>query len=111
MDSVVTTKRLGKVLEITLNRPKVNAIDKATSMALYAAFHTLQEDDDLLVGIITGTDRAFSAGWDLKTVAAAETTEDLDALMHLPERYLCHALRVRTNIDDFKLLSGCLYAK
>ena len=52
MDSVVTTNRIGKVLEITLNRPKVNAIDKATSLALYEAFHTLQEDDDLLVGII-----------------------------------------------------------
>lgn len=80
MDPVVSTKRDGKVLEITLNRPKVNAIDKATSAALYEAFHTLQEDDDLLVGIITGTGRAFSAGWDLKAVAKAENQDDLDEL-------------------------------
>jgi crotonobetainyl-CoA hydratase len=76
---IVTTERNGKVLEVTLNRPPVNAIDAATSMALYNAFRELQDDDDLLVGIITGTgDRAFSAGWDLKAVAAAENREDVE---------------------------------
>ena len=80
MDSIVHTERRGKVLEITLNRPPVNAIDANTSMALYEAFHTLQEDDDLLVGIITGGgDRIFSAGWDLKQVAAADSPEEAES--------------------------------
>ncbi len=75
----VTTTRRGKVLEVTLNRPPVNAIDAATSMELYQAFRTLQDDDGLLIGIITGTgDRAFSAGWDLKAVAAADSLEDME---------------------------------
>ena len=81
MSTAVTTKRTGKVLEVTLDRPPVNAIDAATSMALYEAFHELQEDDDLLVGIISGTgERAFSAGWDLKAVAAAESAEDVEVV-------------------------------
>lgn len=79
MSDVVRTKRDGKVLEITLDRPPVNAIDAATSMALYEAFHELQEDDDLLIGIVSGVgERAFSAGWDLKSVAASDSAADAE---------------------------------
>lgn len=79
MSDAVTTKKDGKVLEITLDRPPVNALDAATSMALYEAFHQLQEDDGLLVGIISGVgERAFSAGWDLKAVAAADSAEEAE---------------------------------
>ena len=67
---IVTTVRHGKVLEIIFDRPPVNAINRAASQALYDAFATLRDDDDLAVGIITGGgDRIFSAGWDLKEVA------------------------------------------
>ncbi|MBT6202837.1 MAG: enoyl-CoA hydratase-related protein [Alphaproteobacteria bacterium] len=79
MSDAVQTERRGKVLEVTLNRPPVNAIDAATSMELYEAFRMLQDDDSLTVGIMTGDgDRCFSAGWDLKAVAAAESLEDID---------------------------------
>ena len=60
MSQSVTTIKKGKVLEITLNRPPVNAINLQTSCDLYEAFKLLQEDPELCVGIIT------SAGWDLK---------------------------------------------
>lgn len=66
-----------RVLEITLTRPKVNAIDAATSIALGEAFQQLQDDDSLSVGIITsGVEGIFSAGWDLKAVADGETAND-----------------------------------
>lgn len=79
MSDAVRTERRGKVLEVTLDRPPVNAIDAATSMELYEAFHMLQEDDSLTIGIVTGAgDRCFSAGWDLKAVADAESLEDID---------------------------------
>jgi crotonobetainyl-CoA hydratase len=59
----------GRVLEITLDRPKVNAIDNALSRELGRAFVRLRDDPDLRVGIITGAgDRIFSAGWDLKAL-------------------------------------------
>ena len=74
MAEAVTCQRRGKVLEITLDRPPVNAIDAATSLALYRAFRRLQDDDGLMVAIVTGAgQRCFSAGWDLKAVAAAES--------------------------------------
>jgi crotonobetainyl-CoA hydratase len=73
---VVRMHRRRRVLEITLDRPKVNAIDAATSVALGEAFGRLQEDDDLSVGIITGAgERFFSAGWDLKAAAAGEPAD------------------------------------
>jgi crotonobetainyl-CoA hydratase len=78
--SAVTFERRDAVLVITLDRPKANAIDVATSMALYAAFKTLDEDPALRVGIITGTGRFFSAGWDL---GAANDGEAVDAV-HSP---------------------------
>lgn len=69
-EDVVRTERRGQVLEITLDRPPANAINRATSRAMYAAFRQLQDDDGLSVGIVTGAgERIFSAGWDLKEVA------------------------------------------
>ena len=70
MSMSVSCEKFGKVLEITLNRPPVNAINLQTSTDLYEAFKRLQEDDELSVGIITNKGgRFFSAGWDLKEFA------------------------------------------
>lgn len=74
--SAVTLERRAGILIITLDRPKANAIDVATSLELYAAFKALNDDPTLRVGIITGTGRFFSAGWDL---GAANDGEAVDA--------------------------------
>lgn len=76
MAEAVTCAAEGGVLTITLDRPKANAINVATSLALYAAFERLRDDPALRVGIITGTGRFFSAGWDL---AGATEGEAIDA--------------------------------
>ena len=47
------------VLTITLDRPKANAIDVTTSLALHAAFVRLQQEPALRVAILTGTGRFF----------------------------------------------------
>ncbi|MGH3098308.1 MAG: enoyl-CoA hydratase-related protein, partial [Streptosporangiales bacterium] len=66
----------GSILLITLDRPKANAIDVATSHELYAAFERLRRDPDLRVGVATGAgDRFFSAGWDLKAAARGEPVD------------------------------------
>ena len=73
MSEYVTTTRHGKVLEITFDRPPVNAINRQASQALYEAFAELRDDDSLSVGIVTGGgERIFSAGWDLKEVASGD---------------------------------------
>lgn len=69
---VVRTTRHDRVLEVCLDRPPANAVNGAVSAALYEAFRTLQEDDELSVGLLTAAgERIFCAGWDLKEAAAA----------------------------------------
>jgi crotonobetainyl-CoA hydratase len=69
--------RRGHVLEITLDRPKVNAIDMPTSRKLGEAFVMLRDDPELRVGILTAAgDRIFSAGWDLKSLDSGDTQLD-----------------------------------
>ena len=70
--------RVGHVAIITLNRPHaMNAITAAMSLAVQEAVDELVADPDLRVGILTGAgDRAFSAGADLKEVAAGRSLVD-----------------------------------
>ncbi|HVJ40545.1 MAG TPA: enoyl-CoA hydratase-related protein [Dongiaceae bacterium] len=78
MAEIVETERIGRVLRITLNRPKVNAISRALSKALHAAASLLHTDPELRVGIITAQgDRVFCAGWDF--VEATQGTGDAAA--------------------------------
>ena len=73
----LVVERRGAVLEITLNRPKVNAIDFTLSRMLNDAIVTLRDDPDLRVGLLPATgDRVFSAGWDLKAVDSGEQQLD-----------------------------------
>ncbi len=77
MTQHVEVTRSGPVLEVTLNKPKVNAIDQAMSRELGAAFALLRDDPDLRVAILTATgERIFSAGWDLKALDAGDTKLD-----------------------------------
>lgn len=69
-------KRNGYILEITLDRPKANAIDAKTSFAMGEAFIAFRDDPELRVAIITGAgERFFSAGWDLKAAADGEAPD------------------------------------
>ena len=53
---------------ITINRPeRMNAIGPQTHQELVDAWSRFRDDDDALVGVLTGAgDRAFCAGGDLK---------------------------------------------
>lgn len=75
MADVVRTEVVDGVLTITLDRPKANAIDVATSGLLYDAFRRLRNDPSLRVAIITGTGRFFSAGWDLNAATSGEAID------------------------------------
>ncbi|PRX10890.1 UNVERIFIED_ORG: crotonobetainyl-CoA hydratase [Martelella mediterranea] len=76
MTDNVLTERRGAVLEVTLNRPKANAIDMATSRELGEIFTTFRDDPELRVAIITGQgQKFFCPGWDLKAAAAGEAAD------------------------------------
>lgn len=70
-DGLIERQEIGAVFEIRMVKPKVNAICRRLSRALFEAATYLQETPHLSVGILTAAgDRAFSAGWDFNEVAA-----------------------------------------
>ena len=61
------------VAVVTIDRPKANAIDAATSVAMGEVFVGFEHDPSVRVAIITGAgERFFSAGWDLGAAAEGE---------------------------------------
>jgi crotonobetainyl-CoA hydratase len=73
--NVLTTRR-GAVLEVTLNRPKANAIDMATSRELGEIFTDFRDDPELRVAILTAQgEKFFCPGWDLKAAAEGEAAD------------------------------------
>ncbi len=76
MTNPVKTERRGAVLEVTLDRPKANAIDAATSRVMGDVFAEFRDDPELRVAILTGGgERFFCAGWDLKAAAEGEAPD------------------------------------
>lgn len=72
-DDSLHVARRGRVLEVTLDRPKANAIDGATSRRMGGLFAEFRDDPDLRVAVVTAAgERFFSAGWDLKGAAEGE---------------------------------------
>ena len=76
MDTPLHQERRGHVLEVTLNRPKANAIDLQTSRAMGEVFKTFRDDPELRVAIITGAgEKFFCPGWDLKAAADGDEVD------------------------------------
>ena len=65
MTSPVRVLRRGAIVEVTLDRPKANAIDAATSRALYLAFRAFHDDPEGRVAILTGAGDRFCQGVEL----------------------------------------------
>lgn len=74
--SPIKTRREGAILEVTLDRPKANAIDLATSRIMGETFLAFRDDPELRVAIITGAgEKFFSPGWDLKAAADGDAVD------------------------------------
>ena len=76
MNDSVKTSIEGSVLEVTLDRPKANAVDLATSREMGEVFADFRDNPDLRVAIVTGAgEKFFCPGWDLK---AASDGDEVD---------------------------------
>ncbi|NIS91240.1 MAG: crotonobetainyl-CoA hydratase [Woeseiaceae bacterium] len=72
----IKTRIEGGILEVIIDRPKANAIDRATSTALGEIFSAYRDNPELRVAIISGGgEKFFSAGWDLKAAADGEEVD------------------------------------
>ncbi|MBL54973.1 MAG: crotonobetainyl-CoA hydratase [SAR116 cluster bacterium] len=76
MSEPVKTKITGHVLEVTIDRPKANAIDLATSRIMGEIFREFRDTPQLRVAILGAAgDKFFSAGWDLKAAADGDAVD------------------------------------
>ncbi len=75
-DGPVRTRREGAILEVTLDRPKANAIDLKTSRVMGEVFRDFRDDDGLRVAILRAAgEKFFCPGWDLKAAAEGDAVD------------------------------------
>jgi crotonobetainyl-CoA hydratase len=98
-DNPIRTRREGGILEVTLDRPKANAIDLATSRIMGRTFRDFSDDPDLRVAILRAEgEKFFCPGWDLKAAAAGDAVDGdygvggfggIQELPHLNKPIIC----------------------
>lgn len=76
MANPIKTHREGGILQVTLDRPRANAIDLETSKIMGETFAAFRNDPELRVAIITGGgEKFFCPGWDLKAAADGDEVD------------------------------------
>ncbi|RVW02915.1 enoyl-CoA hydratase/isomerase family protein [Rhodococcus xishaensis] len=82
MTSFIQTHVHGSVAEIVLDRPKVlNALDASMIRDMYTSLMQWRDDDAIDAVLVTSSsERAFSAGGDIKSVRQASLDGDHDAV-------------------------------
>ena len=77
-DSPIKTTTRGHVLEVTLDRPKANAIDLKTSRIMGEVFRDFRDDDNLRAAIITGGGDKFFWCFKRSTINSGEKAVGYD---------------------------------
>ena len=74
--AMVDLETKGRVALLTIRRPDArNAVNAEVARAMEAAIDRLEEDDDLWCGVVAGEGQVFSAGADLKEIAAGRAAD------------------------------------
>lgn len=113
MSDSVLTRQQDNVLIITMNRPEVrNAINRDMADRLADAFDELDAQDELAVGILTGSGSDFCAGMDLKAFSQGERPESrgrgLGGLAQQPPRKpLIAAVEGHAVAGGFEMALSC----
>ncbi len=76
MTNPIKTRVERGILEVTVDRPKANAIDLATSRIMGDVFADFRDNPALKVAIVTGAGaKFFCPGWDLKAAAGGDAVD------------------------------------
>ena len=99
MDDPIKTQTEGAILIVTIDRPKANAIDLATSRVMGDIFAEFRDNPELRVAVLTATgEKFFCPGWDLKAAADGDAVDGdygvggfggLQELRHLNKPTIC----------------------
>ncbi len=106
----ILTRREGRVAVAQFNRPKAyNALSPELLQELMHALETFDADDGIGCIVITGSEKAFSAGADIKYMAGAATPADMlnSPLIVQWERLAKISKPVIAAVSGFALGGGC----
>ena len=97
----------GAVLVVTIDRPqRRNAINRSAALGVAAAMDRLDQDENLVLGILTGAGGTFCAGMDLKAFLEGERPEiegrGLAGITETPPRKPLIAA-----VEGYALAGGC----
>jgi enoyl-CoA hydratase/carnithine racemase len=105
----ILTSDDGAVRTLTLHRPEaLNALTPAMLGELAVALEAAGADDATRVVVLTGTGRAFSAGVDLKALAAAPPASgDVSTVLNHPAREVTRLLSTIPKVTIAKVNGFC----
>ena len=76
MSDPIRLEKRGAVWEVTLDRPKANAIDLATSRIMGETFAAFRDDPEARVALLTAAgEKFFCPGWDLKAANEGDAVD------------------------------------
>jgi len=110
MTDSVTIEKRGDVVVMRMNHGKVNALDVDLLIALRESFESI---DNQAAVVLTGNERAFSAGLDLRALLAAEATYSDSLLRELVRTSLTifnHAGPVIAAVNGPAIAGGAILA-
>ena len=105
----ITVETRGRVGLITLNRPKaLNALNAAILREVSAAMADFEADRGIGCVVLTGSERAFAAGADIKEMAGLSYPDTyLDDLFALWDGFAARRKPVIAAVAGFALGGGC----
>jgi len=108
-DETILTRTDGRVGIAQLNRPKaLNALNLEVMSNLMSALEAFDADDKIGCMVVTGNERAFAAGADIKAMAAASPVDMLHSRMiNQWDRLLKISKPVIAAVSGFALGGGC----
>lgn len=109
-DSVLLVEQQGPIVWLTMNRAHaMNSLNFDLTAALIERFETYKTDDSVRVIAITGTDKAFCAGADLKTMTtdyAPGEPDVLDVIVDLLDLVRSYPKPVIAAVNGLALAGG-----
>ena len=105
----ILVKRVERVAIIRLNRPKsLNALNSEMMHAMIDAMESLDRDPNVGCFIITGSDKAFAAGADIKELASKSYTDMLQEDFFAPwDRFTALRTPKIAAVSGYALGGGC----
>ena len=109
LDNILVEKRPGGVALITLNRPKqLNALCDALMYELNDTLKAFDKDDDVRAIVLTGSEKAFAAGADIKEMAGRDfATVQKDDMLSTWQNIKLTKKPIIAAVNGFALGGGC----